>query len=447
MDLFSQQAKDKEPSPERIPLAERCRPTSLDEFIGHEEIIGPGTLLYESLRQNRLQSIILWGPPGVGKTTLARIIAREVEADFITISAVTAGVADIRKTIDRARKNLTYYQKPTILFIDEIHRFNKAQQDALLHVVEDGTLILIGATTENPSFEVISPLLSRCQVYQLKPLTNEHIKRIVEQALKKDEVLREKQVKIDDWDTLYTLADGDARRALNAVEKAVALLAEEKPPLHITKALLEKVAQQKILVYDKKGDFHYDYISAFIKSIRGSDPDAAIYWMARMLEAGEDPRFIARRMIILASEDIGNADPQALPLAVNCFTAVTYIGMPECQIVLSQTAAYLAAAPKSNAAYLAIQSALEDVKNQPDVTVPLRLRNAPTGLMKKIGYGKDYHYAHNYEEHFVKESYLPDDMKNKIYYRPTGMGKEKQIRERLEKLWEGIKQYRENQGK
>ncbi len=447
MDLFSQHTKDKESSPERIPLAERCRPTSLDEFVGHEEIIGPGTLLYESLRQNRLQSIILWGPPGVGKTTLARIIAREAEADFITISAVTAGVADIRKTIDRARKNLTYYQKSTILFIDEIHRFNKAQQDALLHVVEDGTLILIGATTENPSFEVIAPLLSRCQVYQLKPLTDEHIQRIVEQALKKDEVLREKQVKIDDWETLYTLADGDARRALNAVEKAVALLANEPPPLHITKSLLEKVAQQKIPVYDKKGDFHYDYISAFIKSIRGSDPDAAIYWMARMLEAGEDPRFIARRMVILASEDIGNADPQALPLAVSCFTAVTYIGMPECQIVLSQTAAYLAAAPKSNAAYLAIQSALEDVKNQPNVVVPLKLRNAPTGLMKKFGYGKNYHYAHNYEGHFVKESYLPDDMKNKIYYHPTEMGNEKQIRERLEKLWEGIKQYRDDKQK
>ncbi len=447
MDLFTQQTKGKESAPERIPLAERCRPTSLDDFVGHEEIIGPGTLLYESLRQNRLQSIILWGPPGVGKTTLARIIAREVEADFITISAVASGVADIRKTIDRAQKNRTYYSKSTILFIDEIHRFNKAQQDALLHVVEDGTLILIGATTENPSFEVIAPLLSRCQVYQLKPLTDAHIKRIVEQALKKDELLREKQVKIDDWETLYTLADGDARRALNAVEKAVALLADEKPPLHITQALLEKVAQQKILIYDKKGDFHYDYISAFIKSIRGSDPDAAIYWMARMLEAGEDPRFIARRMVILASEDIGNADPQALPLAVSCFTAVTYIGMPECQIVLSQTAAYLAAAPKSNAAYLAIQFALEDVKNQPNVPVPLKLRNAPTGLMKKFGYGKDYHYAHNYAEHFVKESYLPDDMKNKIYYNPTEMGKEKQIRERLEKLWDGIKHYRDDKQK
>ena len=441
MDLFSQNKPEQAFPPESVPLAERCRPTTLKEFVGHEEIIAPGTVLYESIKRNRLQSIILWGPPGVGKTTLARIIAHEVDADFITISAVTSGVADIRKTIERAKKNRTYLNKSTILFIDEIHRFNKAQQDALLHVVEDGTLVLIGATTENPSFEVISPLLSRCQVYRMKPLTNAHIRRIVEEALKKDDLLREKQVKIDDWESLYLLADGDARRALNTIEKAVALLADESPPLYLTKALFEKVAQQKILVYDKTGEYHYDFISAFIKSVRGSDPDAAIYWMARMLAAGEDPKFIARRMIILASEDIGNADPEALPLAVSCFTAVTYIGMPECQIVMSQTAAYLAAAPKSNAAYLAIKKALEDVKQQPDAPVPLRLRNAPTGLMRDLGYGEDYHYAHDYDQHFVKENYLPDDLRGRIYYFPTTMGREKQIKERLEKLWSGMKQY------
>lgn len=441
MDLFSQNKKVSGQEEKNVPLAERCRPRTLEEFIGHEEIVGRGTVLYESIRKNHLPSLILWGPPGVGKTTLARIIAREVDADFIPISAVTAGVADIRKIIDRARKNRTHLNKTTILFIDEIHRFNKAQQDALLHVVEDGTLTLIGATTENPSFEVIAPLLSRCQIYQMKPLSDHHIRRIIENALKKDNQLREKQVKIGDWNSLYLLAGGDARRALNVIEKAVDLLADQPPPITLTREVLEKVAQQKILVYDKKGDYHYDLISAFIKSVRGSDPDAAIYWMARMLAAGEDPKFIARRMIILASEDIGNADPQALTLAVDCFTAVTYIGMPECQIVLSQTAAYLAAAPKSNAAYRAIKMALDDVQKEPEVTVPLHLRNAPTGLMRQLDYGKDYQYAHDFEEHFLQEHYLPEEKKGKVYYYPTEMGKEKEIKERLARLWAGWKKY------
>lgn len=441
MDLFSQQPSKGEHPAGAIPLAERCRPKTLAEFIGHEEIVGRGTALYESIKRNRLKSLILWGPPGVGKTTLARVISAEVQAEFVSLSAVTSGVAEVRKTIEKAEYNRKYLHKSTILFIDEIHRFNKAQQDALLHAAEDGTIILIGATTENPSFEVISPLLSRCQVYKMQPLGNREIQRIVEQALKNDPWLIEKQVKIADWEALYILADGDARRALNAVEKAVDLLADAPPPLKLSKAIFEKAALQKVLYYDRAGDYHYDLISAFIKSLRGSDPDAAIYWMARMLEAGEDPKFIARRMLILAAEDVGNADPQALTVATSAFSAVTYVGMPECQIILSQAAAYLAAAPKSNAAYQAIMEALEDVKSGPDVQVPLHLRNAPTGLMKRLDYGKDYQYAHDYEGHFVRENYLPESLKGRVYYRPTEIGEEKHLRERLQKLWAGFKQY------
>lgn len=441
MDLFSQQPSSGENSAGAIPLAERCRPKTLAEFIGHEEIVGPGTALYQSIKHNRLKSLILWGPPGVGKTTLAKVISTEVQADFISLSAVTSGVAEVRKTIEKAEYNRKHLHKSTILFIDEIHRFNKAQQDALLHAAEDGTIILIGATTENPSFEVISPLLSRCQIYKMQPLGNREIRRIVEQALKNDPWLIEKQVKIEDWEALYILADGDARRALNTVEKAVDLLADAPPPLKLNKAVFEKAALQKVLYYDRAGDYHYDLISAFIKSLRGSDPDAAIYWMARMLEAGEDPKFIARRMLILAAEDIGNADPQALSVATSAFTAVTCVGMPECQIILSQAATYLAAAPKSNAAYIAIMEALEDVKSAPDVQVPLHLRNAPTGLMKQLNYGKDYQYAHDYEGHFVQENYLPESLKGRIYYRPTEIGEEKSIRQRLQKLWAGFKQY------
>ena len=441
MDLFSQNLPDKPADIGNIPLAERCRPDSLETFVGHEEMIAPGTALYESIKQDRLKSLILWGPPGVGKTTLAKVISHEVKAEFIAISAVTSGVADVRKTIEKARQNRKYFSKPTILFIDEIHRFNKAQQDALLHVVEDGTITLIGATTENPSFEVISPLLSRCQVYQLQLLSNDHIKQVVNQALKKDALLIEKQVKIADWESLYILSDGDARRALNTIEKAVDLLATTKPPLTLTKDIFEKAAQKKVLYYDKSGEFHYNLISAFIKSLRGSDPDAAVYWMARMLEAGEDPKFIARRMLILASEDVGNADPQALTIATSGFTAVTYIGMPECQIILSQVATYLASAPKSNASYMAIRKALREVREQPEMQVPLKLRNAPTGLMKKLDYGKDYQYAHDYENHFILMNYLPDSIKDRIFYEPTDMGYEKTIQTRLKTLWEGIKQY------
>ena len=441
MDLFSQNMPEETAAAPERPLAERCRPQKLDEFVGHENIVGPGTALYQAVKQNRLKSLILWGPPGVGKTTLAKVISREVNSDFVALSAVTSGVSEVRKTIEKARQNRKYLNKATILFIDEIHRFNKAQQDALLHVVEDGTITLIGATTENPSLEVISPLLSRCQVYKMEPLSDAQIRQVVERALEKDAALIEKQIKIEDWNALYILAGGDARRALNSVERAVDLFGDAKPPLTLTRAVFEKAAQQKVLNYDKSGEFHYDLISAFIKSLRGSDPDAAIYWMARMLAAGEDPKFIARRMLILASEDIGNADPNALALATSCFTAVTYIGMPECQIILSQAAAYLAAAPKSNASYAAISQALQDVKKQPDIQVPLRLRNAPTGLMKQFDYGKNYKYAHNYDEHFVKESCLPPPFEQRIYYNPTEMGAEKSVRNRLKKLWEGIKNY------
>ncbi|NOX38181.1 MAG: replication-associated recombination protein A [Calditrichaeota bacterium] len=441
MDLFSQNATSSPPPRRDAPLAERCRPRRLDDFVGHEAIVGPGTVLREEIRHNRLKSLILWGPPGVGKTTLARIIAQEVQADFIALSAVTAGVADVRKVIDRAEKNRKYLNKTTILFIDEIHRFNKAQQDALLHAVEDGTLILIGATTENPSFEVIPPLLSRCQVYQMHPLRKEDIRRIVERALAEDEVLKPLKIEIQDWDTLLQLAAGDARRALNILEKAAELHEGEIPPVKLTRTDFEKAALQKTLYYDKAGEMHYDVISAFIKSLRGSDPDAAIFWMARMLAAGEDPKFIARRMLILAAEDIGNADPYALTLATSCFTAVTYIGMPEAQIILSQVAAYLAAAPKSNAAIVAINKALEDVRNHPDVQVPLALRNAPTTLLADLGYGKDYQYAHDYPGHFVRMAYLPPELQGRIYYRPGELGKEKEIRKRLMELWGEWKDY------
>ncbi len=441
MDLFSSKPAESPKSGPEVPLAERCRPRTLEDFVGHEELVGAGTVLREEIRHNRLKSMILWGPPGVGKTTLARIIAREVEADFIALSAVTAGVADVRKVIDHAVKNRKYLHKTTILFIDEIHRFNKAQQDALLHAVEDGTLILIGATTENPSFEVIPPLLSRCQVYVMKPLSKAHIRRIVEQALETDPILKPLRVAVDDWDTLLQMATGDARRALNILEKAVELQEDRPPPIVLKRQDFEKAALQKTPYYDKAGEMHYDVISAFIKSLRGSDPDAAIFWMARMLAAGEDPKFIARRMLILAAEDIGNADPYALTLATSCFTAVTYIGMPEAQIILAQAAAYLAAAPKSNAAIRAINQALQDVRRFPDVQVPLELRNAPTTLLAERGYGQDYRYAHDYPEHFVRTAYLPPPLQGRLYYLPGDLGKEKEIKQRLRRLWKEWKDY------
>lgn len=380
--------------------------------------------------------MILWGPPGSGKTTLARLIANYVRAEFVQLNAVSSGVKEVRDVIAKAEKNRKHMNKQTILFIDEIHRFNKAQQDALLHSVEEGVITLIGATTENPSFEVISPLLSRCQVYVLEALGKKELDSILDHALSRDDELKKLIVKVEDRNFLMLMSGGDARKLLNGLETAVKL-AKGGPDkiLSITKQIIEEAFQRKYTLYDKTGEQHYDTISAFIKSVRGSDPDAAIYWMARMLDGGEDIKFIARRMVVLASEDIGNADPFSLVLATSCFTAVDYIGMPEARIVLSQTAAYLASAPKSNASYLAIDEALEDVKKLPNLPVPLHIRNAPTKLMEELGYGAEYKYSHNYDEHFVEQQYLPDNLKDKIYYRPAEMGKEKEIRERLKKLW------------
>jgi putative ATPase len=444
MDLFSSEVNNHNKPAPPVPLAERCRPKKLQEFVGHEEIVGDGTILREEIKSGNVRSMILWGPPGVGKTTLARIIAQEVQTEFRAISAVSSGVKEVRQVIEEAGRLRKQLQKATILFIDEVHRFNKAQQDALLQAVEQGIIILIGATTENPSFEVISPLLSRSQVYRMLPLNDEQIRQIVEQALAGDELLKNKNIFIADWQAIYRLANGDARRALNLLEKALDLSKEQQGQYSIGKDAFEKAATQKVLVYDKLGEFHYDLASAFIKSLRGSDPDAAVYWMARMLEAGEDPKFIARRMLILASEDIGNADPYALTLATSCFTAVTYVGLPEAKIILSQVACYLAAAPKSNSAINAINWAIADLKEFPDLAVPLHLRNAPTSLLADLGYGKDYQYAHEFNGHFVKEKYLPPQLENRIYYQPGEEGEEIRLLNRLKKLWYGIKKYHEH---
>jgi putative ATPase len=435
-DLFS----DTEPAAPRsalsAPLAERMRPKTIDDFWGQEHIIGEGKPLRSLLEGGDLSSMILWGPPGVGKTTLARIIAHSVKAEFFQINAVSAGVKDIRDVISRAENNNRKLGKRTILFIDEIHRFNKSQQDALLHSVEEGIVTLIGATTENPSFEVISPLLSRCQVYVLDSLNREALNKILDHALRNDAVLSKRTIEIQDRDFLFLLSGGDARKLLNGLENAVRLVKPDaRGSVVIPKQKIEEAFQKKFTLYDKEGEQHYDIISAFIKSIRGSDPDAAVYWMARMLDGGEDPKFIARRMVVLASEDIGNADPYGITMATSCFTAIDYIGMPEARIVLAQTAVYLASCPKSNAAYMAIELAWEDVRNLPNLPVPIHLRNAPTKLMKELGYGEKYKYSHDFDGHFTEQQYLPDNLKNKIYYKPADLGREKDIRSRLNAWW------------
>lgn len=410
------------------PLAERMRPSTLDDLVGQEHLVGAGGIIRKAIQLGNIPSMILWGPPGVGKTTIANIIAHEVKKPFYTLSAVSAGVKDVREVIEKARLS-----GKSILFIDEIHRFNKSQQDALLGAVEKGTITLIGATTENPSFEVNSALLSRCQVYTLKALDEKDLLRLVRHALVHDEQLKQRDVNVKEHAALFQLSGGDARKVLNLLELVVDSEASGK--VVITDAMVTNVAQQKIAIYDKSGEQHYDIISAFIKSIRGSDPNAAIYYLARMVEGGEDVKFIARRMVILASEDIGNANPTALVMATNTFQAVNVIGYPEARIILAQCAVYLASSPKSNASYMAIEEALQLVRETGDLPVPLAVRNAPTKLMKELDYGKGYQYAHSYEGNFVNMEFLPDKIKGTKFYEPGNNAREEELRKYLRALW------------
>jgi putative ATPase len=409
------------------PLAERMRPSKLQDLIGQEHLVGEHGIIRMAIQSGNVPSMILWGPPGVGKTTIANIIANEVKRPFHMLSAVSAGVKDVREVIDQARR-----ASRVILFIDEIHRFNKSQQDALLGAVEKGTITLIGATTENPSFEVNSALLSRCQVYTLKSLTETDLLKLIDQALKRDIELKGRKIIIKEHQALLNISGGDARKLLNLIELITEAIAGD---VEITDALVVDVAQKRIAIYDKKGEQHYDIISAFIKSIRGSDPNAAVYYLARMIEGGEDVKFIARRMVILASEDIGNANPTALVMATTTFQAVDVIGYPEAQLILSQCAIYLASSPKSNSATVAIGSAMKAVRDMGDLPVPLSVRNSPTKLMKDLGYGKDYQYAHNFENNFVDMEFLPDQIKGIKFYEPGNNAREMELRNYLKKLW------------
>lgn len=416
------------------PLAERLRPKNLDEYIGQKHLVGPGAVLRKMIDAGRISSFILWGPPGVGKTTLAHIIANKLETPFYTLSAVTSGVKDVREVIERAKSNRFFSQASPILFIDEIHRFNKSQQDSLLGAVEDGTVTLIGATTENPSFEVIRPLLSRCQVYVLKSLDVAHLQQLLDRALKSDKELQKRKVDVRETTALFRYAGGDARKLLNIID-LIANATPESEPLVIDDAVVTDRLQQNPMAYDKEGEMHYDIISAFIKSIRGSDPDGAVYWLARMVAGGEDPKFIARRLVISASEDIGLANPNALLIANAAFEAVQNIGWPEGRIALAEAAVYLACSPKSNSAYKAINDALACVEQTGNLPVPLHLRNAPTSLMKELGYGKGYLYAHDYDGNFVKQQYLPDELKNATIWKPQANAAEERHKERLRALW------------
>ncbi len=410
------------------PLPERLRPKTITEFVGQQHLIGEGKVLRKLIQSGNIPSVIFWGPPGVGKTSMARFIAEQIHLPFYQLSAIDSGVKEVRRVIDEATTN-----GKAILFIDEIHRFNKAQQDALLGAVEKGIIILFGATTENPSFEVISALLSRCQVYVLKPLEREDLEKLIAHAMINDEVLSKKNIEIRETEALLKYSGGDARKLLNVLELVVSSANDE--PLIVTNEMVEQTIQQKMAIYDKSGEQHYDIISAFIKSIRGSDPNAALYYLARMITGGEDPKFIARRLLILASEDIGNANPNALLLATSCFQAVTMIGYPECQLILSQTVIYLATSPKSNSATTAIGAAMDLVRQTGDLPVPLQIRNAPTKLMKDLNYGKDYKYAHSYEGNFVDLEFMPDKVKGTKLYEPSNNNREAETRKDLKKLW------------
>jgi len=417
------------------------RPKTLDDYIGQKHLVGEKSILREMINSGNLSSFILWGPPGVGKTTLAKIIANQLKRPFHILSAVNSGVKDIREVIEKAKSQKFFDTPAPILFIDEIHRFSKSQQDSLLGAVEQGVVVLIGATTENPSFEVITPLLSRCQVYVLKSMEEDELNELLTRAIESDSILKKYQFNIEETDAIFRFSGGDARKLLNILELAYNGQSQNQT-IAINNKNITEILQENIAIYDKNGEQHYDVISAFIKSIRGSDPNAAVYWLARMVEGGEDPKFIARRMVILASEDIGLANPNALLLATSCFQAVSLIGMPESQIILSQTALYLTTSPKSNSSYEAINSALELVKRTGAQPVPLHLRNAPTTLMKDIGYGADYKYAHSYKNNFVIQEFLPDTIAGTILYNPQENSKEKEIATRLSALWKSKYNYK-----
>lgn len=417
-----------------IPLAERMRPKSLDDYMGQKHLVAPGAVLRNTIESGRISSMILWGPPGVGKTTLARIISSNLDRPFFTLSAVNSGVKDVRDVLDKA-KQATFFDSPNpILFIDEIHRFNKSQQDSLLAAVENGTVTLIGATTENPSFEVISPLLSRCQVYVLKSLEKEDLQALLQKALTTDVVLKKLNITILEDEALMRFSGGDARKLLNVLEIVINAQAD-KEQIIISNDVVTKTLQENIALYDKGGEQHYDIISAFIKSIRGSDPNAAIYWLARMLEGGEDIKFIARRLLISASEDIGLANPNALLLAQSCFNAISVIGMPEARIILAETTVYLATSPKSNSAYLAIDAALATVKSTGMLPVPLHLRNAPTKLMEQLNYGDGYKYSHDFPGHFVQQEFLPKELSHSDFWKAADNKREQDTKQYMSNLW------------
>ncbi|MDR1896146.1 MAG: replication-associated recombination protein A [Prevotellaceae bacterium] len=423
---------------ENTPLAERLRPKTLDEYIGQKHLVGKGAVLRNMIESDNISSFILWGPPGVGKTTLAQIIANKQNRSFFSLSAINSGVKDIREVIESAKKQKFFSSPSPILFIDEIHRFSKSQQDSLLGAVEKGIVVLIGATTENPSFEVINPLLSRSQVYVLKSLDKEDLEILLNRAIKEDIYLKNKQFDIEETEALFRFSGGDARKLLNILDLVISV-SDDPDHIIINNESVTRILQENIAIYDKNGEQHYDIISAFIKSVRGSDPNAAVYWLARMIEGGEDPLFIARRLVILSSEDIGMANPNALLLSNACFEAINKIGMPEGRIILAETTVYLATSPKSNASYMAIENAIAAVKETGDLPVPLHLRNAPTKLMKELDYAKNYKYAHSYQGNFVNQEFLPEQIAGTKFYQPGNNSKEAEILKNLKNLWDKYK--------